>query len=177
MADYRWMKLELIDQMVRDQSGGQMGEYMADPEIANSEFVRSRIGYEFWRCRKGATWATSEVNRIELSPARQSRKNTVSRWRHAMARRAARWLLGPVGETALVAGLFREQGEVHRWMYDRVSLRELALQTGFVDFGVYSAFTSQIPNFNSFELDAVGGEIRKPDSLFGECRKPVNPAE
>ena len=41
IADYRWMTLELLDQMVRDRSGGLMGQYMTNPHIVNSDFVRA----------------------------------------------------------------------------------------------------------------------------------------
>jgi len=48
--NYEWMKLEMLDQMVRQQSGGQMGPYMIDSSKSNSEFVRSRIGSELESC-------------------------------------------------------------------------------------------------------------------------------
>jgi predicted SAM-dependent methyltransferase len=53
VADYCWMKLELLDQMVREQSGGLMGKYMTDPKIINSDFVRTRLGNEFSRLQPG----------------------------------------------------------------------------------------------------------------------------
>ena len=32
-TDFDWMKLELLDQLVREHSGGRMGQYMANQEI------------------------------------------------------------------------------------------------------------------------------------------------
>ena len=70
-------------------------------------------------------------------------------------------------------GLFRNQGEVHRWMYDRYSLKRLCQAHGFVDFKVQSATDSSIEIYDSFELDSINGNVRKPDSLFVECRKSL----
>ena len=50
-VNYKWMKMELLDQLVRSQSGGSMGQYMAGDEIKNSGFVRARVGDEFSRCQ------------------------------------------------------------------------------------------------------------------------------
>ena len=56
-------------------------------------------------------------------------------------------------------------------MYDRVSLRQLLLDTGFIDFKIVSATSSTITNWEHFNLDTTNGIIRKPDSLFVEARK------
>ena len=88
-----------------------------------------------------------------------------------MARRCVRWLLGRQAELALQEGLFRQQGEIHRWMYDRFSLRELFEKSGFVDFHVKRADESQIDRFVEFQLDSHEGEVRKPDSIFVEATK------
>lgn len=173
IADYHWMKLELLDQMVRDRSGGLMGQYMASPSIQNSSFVRSRIGNEFWRCRP-----TDERPLTARAPIpRPKRKfrwvDSVRRFRERLARRSVRLLLGNAGEAALDSGLFRNQGEIHRWMYDRFSMSQLCQRLGFSQFQVCGPESSSIPDFASFQLDAIQGVVRKPDSLFIECRKPA----
>jgi hypothetical protein len=68
---------------------------------------------------------------------------------------------------------FRAGGEVHRWMYDRQSLRRLLHATGFEGEAVCRADESRIPEFARFHLDADEDErVRKPDSLFFEASKP-----
>ena len=167
-TNYDWMKLELLDQMVRERPGGLMGQYMTNPNIPNMEFVRSRIGNEFQNClrtvgnAKPTVAASSLLSRFEKS---------AQRFRNKMAQRFVRWTLGRDAEAALKEGLFRQQGEVHLWMYDRFSLREVCERVGFKDFAVLSAWESQIQGFDCFELDVVGDFVRKPDSLFCECRK------
>ncbi|MCH2181945.1 MAG: methyltransferase domain-containing protein [Mariniblastus sp.] len=167
--DYDWIKLELLDQMVRESSGGRMGRYMAAADIQDSEFVRSRVGDEFWLCRS----ADSENG---PKPKGRNRINRFSyNLREKLVRGWARFLLGDSAVSAIDEGLFRSRGEIHRWMYDRFSLRELCTNIGFETFEVMSATTSKIENFSEFELDSVGETVRKPDSLFIECHKTALP--
>jgi hypothetical protein len=73
---------------------------------------------------------------------------------------------------AFEEGVFRNSGEIHRWMYDRYSLRRLLEQAGFIDVRICRADESRIPDFNSYNLDVVEGKVRKPVSLFMEGIKP-----
>ena len=166
--NYDWIKLELLDQLVRSHSGGRMGQYMAGDELSNSEFVESRVGDEFSRCQNFEQNRPSQKNpnvgeRIKASFKRAKKQFT--RW-------IVRRLMGKDALKSFDEGLFRNQGEIHRWMYDRHSLRTLCQSRGFVDFTVQSATGSFIEDYETFELDAVDGNVRKPDSLFVECRRP-----
>lgn len=165
--DYRWMKMELLDQLVREKSGGRMGPYMASSAIQNSGFVRQRVGDEFYRCR-----VPMEIDSIR-KPTWMSRISDLTRsFRQRLARRCVKWLLGKDKVDAFEEGLFRDQGEIHRWMYDRYSLRLLCCEAGFESFGVCTAFESRIDDYIDYQLDADQQSIRKPDSLFVECVKP-----
>ena len=63
-------------------------------------------------------------------------------------------------------------GEVHQWMYDRYSLRELLLEAGLTSPRQVRADESQILDWSSFGLDAEPqGIAHKPDSLFMEAIK------
>ena len=173
VADYCWMKLELLDQMVRDQSGGLMGRYMTDPKIINSGFVRTRLGNEFARLQPSSG--------VGCSPggSRTTRSLQGGWWRAfrmEIARTAVRLLLGRSAEKAFRAGVFRDSGEVHRWMYDRFSLAQTCRKLGFVQFKICGPESSRIPDFKRFQLDAAHGVVRKPDSLFVECLRPPAPA-
>ena len=167
-ANYQWMKLELLDQLVRDQSGGQMGRYISTGALSNEDFVKSRLGEEFLQCQS----PTSSDESVKTFSGKI--KASVSQFKHKMARRVVRWLLGGEAQQAFDEGMFRQQGEIHRWMYDRYSLRQLCQNTGFEDFRVCDSGTSEIANFSQFELDEVDQLTRKPDSLFVECRRPMN---
>ena len=169
-ADYDWMMLELLDQASRDFSGGEMGKYLAKPDIPNRAFIESRIGDEarsFWDARKEPKFSRA---------LRKLRARGLG-WTISFLRAKLTSLLilasaGAKQRTAFEAGMFRASGDVHRWMYDRYSLRILLEQAGFSGISVCSAFESRIPGFESYGLDTVDGRVRKPDSLFMEASKP-----
>jgi hypothetical protein len=80
---------------------------------------------------------------------------------------AALW--GRAGSAMVDEVLFRSQGEVHRWMYDRYSLPKALRQAGFAEIKICSAEVSGIADWHSFALDCdLAGTIYKPDSLFCE---------
>jgi SAM-dependent methyltransferase len=165
--NYNWMKLELLDQLVRGQSGGRMGAYMASDEIQNSGFVKARVGDEFSRCQNHAEHTAKTPNGWQrIHDAFQRSKTRLTRW-------TIKRLMGKQALKSFDEGQFRNQGEIHRWMYDRYSLKMLCQSCGFVDFHVRSATESFIEEYETFELDAVAGNVRKPDSLFVECRRPL----
>ena len=168
---YEWMKLELLDQMVRGQSGGQMGRYMAGLREEDSEFVLSRVGSEYQICRSPDLPNTTIVSHgpSQQRPAKVHSKS----WRERLAGWFVEKLLGCGARAAFSESLFRSRGEVHRWMYDRYSLRTLCESLGFIEFQVRNAFESEIEGFDKFQLDTYGRNVRKPDSLFVECRKPL----
>lgn len=165
-AKYDWLKLELIDQMVRHTSGGAMGPMMQQARGQLAELIAQRLGHE--------------VTYTAASPPRPDSTNTSSNttvstgrvaWRERWARKLLKWLLGRSAVQQLELGRFLDSGEVHRWMYDRVSLRALTQACGLVDFTLRTAEDSYYPNFDQFQLDRIGSQIRKPDSIFCECRK------
>jgi len=149
---YEWIMLELFDQMVRNQSGGDMLEYWKQQHIPAEDFVIERCGSE----------AKSVINSVRNNPS----ANVPSQDIYLQAIRNK--------DASLIQriGLFRISGEIHQWMYDRYSLTKLLHETGFTDIKVCRADESAIPNFNSYLLDIEpDGKVRKPDSLFMEARK------
>ncbi len=148
-----------------------MGPYMSEISEDHADFVKSRLGSEFQLCRAPDVEVAVEPRRT-FSPW----KWTLSAWhrtRSILTNRLVRWMMGHQASVAFDEALFRCQGEIHRWMYDRFSLRELCQEVGFVDFTVQTAFDSQIEGYADYELDSIGDQVRKPDSLFVECRKPA----
>ncbi|HWA27691.1 MAG TPA: methyltransferase domain-containing protein [Lacunisphaera sp.] len=160
---YEWSRLELIDQAARSRSGGDMAGFLAQlaPELVAR--VRTRAGAE-----------TDGI--LGLAAARRRRPGLAKIWLRAR-REAARGLLLLLGGRRMVAafdeGWFRQGGEVHRVMYDEVALGRLLLACGFAEPRKMTAVTSRIPDYAAYELDAVGGEARKPDSLYLEAVRPA----
>ncbi len=151
-SDYDWMMLELFDQTVRNQSGGDMQQYLGSDALTNLEFIRQRIGIYADSIRNSCLNAskhhkTSPDRNLETSPENLAR-----------------------------IGAFRMGGEVHQWMYDRFSLRRLLERVGFSHIGTVSAYESSFSEFSSYNLDVRDGNIIKADSLFIEAIKPDSTA-
>jgi predicted SAM-dependent methyltransferase len=160
--EYNWAILELLDQLVREISGGEMLEYWKKDHLINEEQIVSRVGHEF-----------SSLRNNLLIKSKQN-LNSSSNSEYSIKNRVKRFLLKKfhTSEKNVLAGNFRNDGEVHKWMYDRFSLSELLIQSGFSNVKIKNAFESSIPGWEKFSwLDVEEGESRKPDSLFIEAIK------
>lgn len=157
--DYEWIVLELMDQMVRNKSGGQMGKYWRQVNVPNQDYVEKRMGHEFASFRKSI-----EINSDVLSD--NSKPLT-------LRKRLIQFLTRNKSALQhLEIGRFRASGEVHLWMYDRYSLMRLLSSFNFRCIKQVDAFTSGIPDWQTYSwLDIENGKVRKPDSLFMECVK------
>lgn len=167
-----WMVLELCDQMTRNKSGGEMANRLAtlDPELL--EFVSSRLGVEmrWWRPTNGP------IGQVP-SPVVQSRtrlRKFLSLFRSPAPWRefAMRQLLSRNDFLALQIGRFRQAGEIHQWMYDRIAISELLATAGFVEIERQTHLTSTIPDWAKWKLDSTDGDNpAKPDSLYMEAHR------
>lgn len=170
-AKYEWMKLELLDQLVRQTSGGLMGPTMQSAKGDLATFIDRRLGREVAYAQAPADPSGTQAHG-RLTPAEEITVKPRSPVRIRWAKKLIKWLWGPQALKWLEVGKFLDSGEVHRWMYDRYSLRELTQRSRFVDYLVCTAIESYLPGFGDYELDQVAGIVRKPDSIFVECRKP-----
>ncbi|HBB32485.1 MAG TPA: methyltransferase [Cyanobacteria bacterium UBA8803] len=168
--NYDWMMLELYDQTVRTCSGGEMRNYLKSQDIKNKEFILSRIGWQaelYWKKDNQENTQSLKTIIQKLSSKKIARLS--NKMRMLMIKKIVTLMAGQEGGQAFAEGYFRQcSGEIHRWMYDRFSLKRLLEKTGFAEVQVCSADKSQIPEFNSYELDIIEGKVRKPDSLFME---------
>jgi predicted SAM-dependent methyltransferase len=176
--DYDWIILELLDQAVRERSGGKMLDYLSRSSLPNQDFVYERIGEEgrnLVRVLKQQSVSNSAAS-SERAEELGRRKSilTLQTLRSMIRRRLlARWL-GSDWSHALEIGRFRLAGEVHQWMYDRHSLACLLLAAGFQNPLQQNAVLSQIPDWPRFNLDTLpDGTVIKPDSLFMEAIRPA----
>jgi predicted SAM-dependent methyltransferase len=60
-ANYDWSVIELLDQMVRDRSGGEMAAYWSQDQIINEDQVANRMGWEFTRFRNALSTEQPEA--------------------------------------------------------------------------------------------------------------------
>ncbi len=164
--DYDWMMLELLDQFIREKSGGGMQEFLSREDLPNEKFVLDRTGVEGREMRelikqqKAATMPAWSAGRVFNGALRRT------------ANVLRKCFLGARGEQALQLGRFRLSGELHQWMYDRYSLSRILTVCGFRDITVRDAHSSGISDWDSFGLDKqANGTVIKPDLIFVEASK------
>jgi len=168
-ANYDWMMIELYDQSVRMEPGGNKKRYLMQDHFPNEEFLSKRTGIvakKIWQQKETPTktsfgeklkkfWRLSFWNKVQLI------HDTIF----------SRILFGRLGQF-FRAGKHRLSGELHYWMYDSYSLGRLLEEVGFNHPNVQTATESAIPDWTSFELDTLkDGYLLKPDSLFMEAKK------
>jgi len=167
--NYNWSVIELFDQMIRNQSGGEMGKYWIREKLINEDYITERVGYEFKNFR---AHYRNNLKSQQIVPVlvEKPTPNIFAKIKTVIRNK----LLTPVKDDTYFTqiGVFRSSGEIHQWMYDRYSLRILLEKDGFRDVRLQDAFNSSIDRWNEFSfLDVENGVVRKPDSLFMEGRK------
>lgn len=167
--DYDWIMLELYDQAVRNESGGEMARYLSQERIMNREFVFTRIGKEATESTRNYFRTKAKMGPIQRSGRLRSRIRSF--FRIAVYKNWLKKKLFFDELEHIEIGKFRRGGEIHQWMYDSFSLKRLLTEVGFSQIQVMSAFDSKIPEWNKFELESKNGIVYKPDSLFMEAIK------
>jgi predicted SAM-dependent methyltransferase len=164
LAHHRWLLLELYDQATRETSGGAMLAELREDACALAWY---RLGLD----------GTILRQHCESIPRPPTWRERVKGWLFGSWReRLIRWLLGKE-YPLLQIGRFRRAGEVHHWMYDRVSLRGLLSEAGFVHFRCVGPLESAVPDWGAYHLDTTSdGAVCKPDSLFVEARREIESA-
>ena len=162
-ANYNWAKVELLDQLVREKSGGEMLEIWKQKDLLNENQIVDRLGDEFLRIRKNVLASSNQNNTVSKTRIVDLLKTRVKQYIFDKLK---------INAANLELGNFRNNGEVHKWMYDRYSLQELLFKIGFKEVKIVTAFESGIANWDKYStLDIEDGKIRKPDSLFIEAYK------
>lgn len=160
-ANYDWILLELFDQMIRKESGGEMAKYLSQKEILNEEFVYSRVGESY------------RDYRPVLIKEDRKKKRLGKLINKIVLNKTINFLKKNIPNTKYQIGNFRESGEIHQWMYDRFSLKRLLKSANFVEITQTNEFESAILNWSSYELDVKDGKIHAPNSLIMEAVKPI----
>lgn len=168
VPDYNWIMLEMYDQVARSKPGGEMAAFLHDLPEDQRAYVRTRIGAEANRI-----WDDVPSVKKGFSHQRSTRwRALLKRWRLILAGVMVLVISGKSAMESFRKGIFRDSGEVHQWMYDRYSLKQLLAKSGFVDIKRCNANESRIADFEKYALDMKDDVVRKPDSLFIEASKP-----
>lgn len=166
---YRWIMVELLDQLVRSQPRGEMGPFMdrvasgGDRDLAEYVRLRTENVPQTLRPRQ-----PPPVKMPRLMPQRVfSRLSAkfLATYLKAISFLVPASLRGMIiNETTI--------GERHRWMYDRYGLALAMRDCGFADVSFTDHAHSGIPGFEEDFLDAnPDGSPYKNGSLYCEATK------
>ncbi len=164
--EYDWLLIEMLDQMVRMQSGGEMGECFrkiaTSQDITKADFIKERVGEDLLTPHIVDSSVATLKSKITLDKIANKILNLYLRVLYFLAPRSIR------DEVFIRTSI----GERHKWMYDRFSLDRLLRQAGFSDIQTMHYNHSQILNFNTYLLDinADGSVYKGISSLYMEAR-------
>ena len=174
--DYDWILLELYDQAVRNRSGGEMIKYLNDLNIKNKAYVTHRVG-EIMDRPISTDIALSTIKEIEklklVVKTRQKSNSSLFKKLEKLKDRILLSLLSDYKKEIYRVGEFRNNGEVHQWMYDQYSIKRLLERGGFHDIKIRTAIESYIKDWGEFQLDNPQENV----SLFVEAIKPHSPGD
>lgn len=157
---YEWARLEIFDQIVRDQSGGETPAFLADSDDDTRQHIIGRLGHTattfFWP-------PVTETQRLTFAKV----------WRklNRIPRRVWQMTLNGLATDTVRVGRFRRSGEVHRYLHDVYSLTSLLEQAGFHSVERVDAHRSSIANWDSYQLDVINGVVDGPVALYVEARR------
>lgn len=155
--------IEMLDQMVRMRSGGEMGECFhsvaTNQDKVKADFIKQRVGEEL--LHKIPT-ETSLKHKITLDKIANKILNLYLKALYFLIPRSIR------DEVFIRTSI----GERHKWAYDSFSLHRLLSLAGFTDIQIMRYDHSKIPNFNTYLLDmnADGSAYKGISSLYMEAK-------
>lgn len=152
---YEYIIIELIDQMTRMVSGGEMQKYW-ERENTDIEYIRERTGFpEGYEQEKVSIPSRKLHHRI---------CRTIKSYMYRMPRSK--------NKRMQQLGQFMLSGETHKWMYDSFSLGRLLTKSGFSRVYQTEFNCSNISHWNDYglEIDHSGKEY-KPHSIYMEAVK------
>jgi len=165
LKKYEWSKIELIDQMARQSSGGEYIAFLKKYRETDWSWLEARVGFEA---------AQTESPQPSKSATKPSLRIRLSCWKHKLIFKIICWFLRDSrAEEKYRAGNFALSGELHKWMHDEISISAHLLSAGFTNVHRCRARESCIPSWSSRDeqLDLEGNQVRKPDSIFVEATK------
>lgn len=154
---YEYIIIELLDQMARMKSGGQMQKYWESAD-KDEEYVAFRTGYP-------EGWGENVIRK------RTKMREQLSAWKKRIINYGFKILSKIKFYNYYCAGKFVFSGEIHRWMYDSYSLCQLLRSEGFQTVKVMQCNESEIMNWAQYGLEMSQGKEYKPHSLYVEGKK------
>jgi predicted SAM-dependent methyltransferase len=170
---YRWTVLDVLDQMVREKSGGMMldtiraGDY--DQDYLDEKY--SDVYRPFFKYR--IEGKSDALNLEKITLWQRVKTLTPMTFYEGLKWRIDAYLQRRVNSKQAALQHPRTTRENWRWMYDRLSLCQLMKKTGFVEVQQKDFKHSDIPHWSKYDLDRSNFADRAIDpSLYMEGAKP-----
>lgn len=176
-ADF--LVLEMIDQCVRRQSGGELGKYYRTLQEQGKRGVaasgKNKVMIDFIRHRTGEQIGAPDQSK----PAAGGAATQFNRLLRAVPRRLQRHWIQVVLKA--LPSAFRAQnvsmaavGERHHWLWDFHQLQQALEAVGFISVERRSADSSAIADFpfHPLDLNPDGGPRTGLESMYVEAIKP-----
>jgi len=168
---YEWSVLELLDQFVRERSGGLMVEYVKNGRYEPS-YAKERYRDVFDEFYAGPPAEAGAKKTFAQRLRQLTFKSFVKGVRRRLREIPGKPHYTP--EQKLLSDPYRS-GELNRWLYDFLSLGLLLQETGFERISRKTFATSDIPHWDRFDLDRSNfGDHPIEPSLYMEAFKPQN---
>ncbi|TLD96242.1 methyltransferase type 11 [Helicobacter jaachi] len=160
--------LEIFDQMVRMQSGGEMQRcfdlVQETQNKAFNEIIKHRVGEDL------LTPHPHTQAKIPLR-AKLTLDKIINKCLNLYLKALRLCVPKSLRDEIFISTSI---GERHKWSYDRFSLARLLHKSGFTHITQQDYAQSQIPHFNTYLLDinADNTPYKGVSSLYVECIKP-----
>ncbi len=177
---YEWAVMELIDQAVREKSGGRMLETLKRTDIDKNYISKrySDVFIDFLQPSRPLTASPKEKT------ARAAKRNLMKKLLSQSLQQTIKefyweaesrfYVLLRKYKLALTKGDPRADKEAVRWMYDRFSLTRLFEGAGFIHVSQKDFAISDIPNWEKYNLDKSNyGDYAIDPSVYVEGKKPA----
>lgn len=162
LKKYSWITVELLDQLVRINRGGEMGkifeEVTIDKDFELAKYINKRVGVEL----------ITNGGRIRKKSITFSKITNMLFYYYLTL--ISKLIPGSIREMIFVNTTI---GEKHQWMYDKFSMTKMLSEVGFNEILMEQYNTSRISNFNSYLLDinSDGTPYKGISSLYAEAVK------
>jgi predicted SAM-dependent methyltransferase len=174
LVKYEWSVLELLDQFVREQSGGLMTQYVKDryydPSYAKERY--EDVFDEFYVPPPSpATASSPTLTKTFQQRLRQLTLTTLCKGIYCRFRELLKKIYD--NQRRKSPNDPRQTGEVNKWLYDCLWLTLALDKTGFREVSRKTYRTSDIPDWERFDLDRSNfGDHAIEPSLYMEGHRP-----
>ncbi|MHB1155894.1 MAG: class I SAM-dependent methyltransferase [Phycisphaerales bacterium] len=154
--EHLWILVELYDQTIRTRPGGMMAKMMkqAQSDSKLREFIAPRL----------VGFGKSLLVQTDYKIEKKSRFLRLLDFLTSLGH----------GGRMLSEAIFRSRGEIHRWMYDELSLGDTLRRVGFESPTRCLPSSSRIAHWTEYGLDTEpDGTPYKGMSLYMEAVKPT----